>query len=438
MVLQQQSTVKLWGSASKNKLIYVSPSWSNKIFSVKSDESGRWLVSIKTPKAGGPYSISFNDGKELKISNVLIGEVWLCSGQSNMEMPVKGYPGQPINDAQNTIVQADPLIPIRMFKLEKQKSITPIDSCKGKWGENTPQSVKEFSATGYFFAKHLQSVLKVPVGVICAAWGGANIESYMDSLTLSFFSKVNTPKKNTLIDKHPVNCELYNGMIYPLRQITIKGVLWYQGEANAHASSLYKKEFPAMVSQWRKLWGQGEFPFYYAQIAAWRYSKIDSVESAMQREVQTNAQKVIPNSGMIVTYDTGDPNIIHPKMKKEAGERFAYWALAKTYGREGIEYRSPQYKSMSISNDTISIQLDFAEDGLNSSSAESRGFEIAGSDRKFKPAKVVLRNKGRELLLTEPTIKNPVAVRYGFKNYMPVSMYSNLGFPLCPFRTDDW
>jgi sialate O-acetylesterase len=436
MVLQQQSSVKLWGTAKPNSKVTVVASWSSKCYFTQSDSNGDWLLSIKTPIAGGPFSIVFSDGKAKKIENVLIGEVWLCSGQSNMEMPMKGYSGQPVHGAQNTIASADPSLPIRLCKLEKQKNIQPQSDCKLAWNENNPQSVREFSSVGYYFALQMQKVLKVPVGIIVSAWGGSAIESWMDSLSLSQISLVNTPKTNSPIGVNPKNCELYNAMLYPLHNFKIKGALWYQGEANASNSQKYKKLFPAMVAQWRNLWGAGDFPFYFAQIAPWMYSKVDSTESALQREVQAGFVAEVPNSGMVVTLDTGDPFIIHPRMKREIGERFSYLALAKTYGIEGIECQSPQFSSMKISKDTIVVDFKFAPEGLYSSDKKILGFEIAGSDYVFKPANATFISKATKVRLLESSIANPVAVRYGFRNYMPVSVFNNLGFPLAPFRSD--
>jgi sialate O-acetylesterase len=438
MVLQQQTEVKLWGKAGSNKKISVRTSWNGKMYSVISNSVGNWILTVKTPKAGGPYSISFSDGKEQIISNIMIGEVWFCSGQSNMEMPMKGYAGQPVTGAQNAIAKADISIPIRLLKVEKNKSITALQDVTGTWNENSPQAVKEFSATAYYYALYLQSVLKVPVGIITSTWGGASIESFMDSTTLSHFQQVNTPAKNTEKLAPPKHCELYNGMIYPLRNFAIKGVLWYQGEANAGKYKLYEKQFPAMVEQWRKMWGQGDFAFYYAQIAPWKYSGVKHSEAARQREVQQKCMTVIPNSGMVTTVDTGDSVVIHPAMKQLIAERFAFFALNKTYGREGIEYRAPEYKSMTINKDTVVLDFKFAEDGLHSNNKQIPGFEMAGSDSIFKPARAILTNKATKIKLLEATISNPIAVRYAFRNYLPISLFSNLGFPLMPFRTDDW
>ena len=438
MVLQQQSTVKLWGLATANKQIRVNSTWSKEQYITKSDQNGNWILSIKTPKAGGPYSITISDGKEKKINNVLIGEVWLCSGQSNMEMPMKGYGGQPVNDAQNVISMADATVPIRILNVEKNNSLVPLSDFNGKWQENKPENVRNISAAAYFYAKYLQSVLKVPVGIITSSWGGSSIEAWMDSVELSKTVKVNLSNEKNTSPVFQRHCQLYNAMLYPLHNYTIKGVLWYQAEANASQYKLYKKQFPAMIAQWRTLWGIGDFPFYYAQICPWKYKAVNSTSSARMREVQKQLSTVISNSGMIVTLDAGDSIAPHSPMKKEVGERFAYLALSKTYNYQGIEYQYPQYKSMEVIKDTAFIELQNAEEGIHSTTKEIKGFEIAGADRVFKPANVVITKKGTLLKISEPTIEQPVAVRYAFRNYIPISLFSNYGMPMEQFRTDNW
>jgi len=437
MVLQQQTDVKLWGRATPNRKVKVHTTWSSESYNVKSDTNGDWLLAIKTPVAGGPYTISFNDGIEKKVTNVMIGEVWLCSGQSNMEMTMKGYPGQPVSEAQNTLASADPSIPIRFMTVEKNNSLFPLDNIQSKWRENSSLYLKDLSALAYYYGLFLQSVLKVPVGIIVSSWGGSNIETWMDSTTLSQFKKVkltNTGNPDVVFQR---DCQLYNGMIYPLHNFAIKGVLWYQGESNVGQEKLYKQQFPAMVAQWRKLWNIGDFPFYYAQIAPWKYKGVQATTSARFREMQQNLRLEVPNTEIVATVDTGDSLVIHPPMKKLIGERFAYVVLNKTYNCQGIEYRTPEFKSMTISNDTIMLDFKNAEDGLNSKTRPITGFEIAGINRIFKPARAALVKKG-VIKLTESTISNPVAARYAFKNYSPVSLFSNLGFPLVPFRTDNW
>jgi len=439
MVLQQKAEVKLWGSANENKTVTVKVSWSNKIFKTISDDKGKWMLKIQTTNAGGPYSISFSDGQKKTISNVMLGEVWLCAGQSNMEMPVKGYNAQPVDFSLDAINKGDSTIPIRIFKIEKIKSITPLNSLAGEWQLNNPSAIKDFSATAYFYALYLQSVLKVPVGIISAAWGGVNIESFMDSLSLSQFQKVNTPKVNTVKLVSPMNCELYNAMIFPLQNVKIKGVIWYQGESNVWQWALYKKQFRAMVANWRNTFDSGEFPFYFAQIAPWKYNAVNGTAAAPRlREVQHYLSQTVPNAGMVPTIDTGDSLIIHPAAKKLIAERFAQLALSKTYHVKGVEYQAPEFKAMRIINDTVVLDFKNADLGLHTNTKIIQSFEIAGRDSVFKPARAVIIDKSTKIRLTEATIRNPIAVRYAFKNYAPASVFDNYGYPLLPFRTDDW
>lgn len=438
MVLQQNAEVKFWGTASPNKIVTVKVSWSKKKYKTISGSDGTWLLKVQTQSAGGPFLISFSDGQEKTISNVMLGEVWLCAGQSNMEMPVKGYNSQPVDFSLDAINKAEPSTPIRLFRIEKNKSITPLDTLSGVWQLNNHSTVKDFSAIGYFYALYLQSVLKVPVGIISAAWGGVNIETFMDSLSLSKFQKVNTPTKNTAKLSSPKHCELYNAMIFPLKNVTIKGVLWYQGESNVWQSDLYRKELPAMVANWRKIFDVGEFPFYFAQIAPWKYNDVSGTIAARMREVQHCLSDAIPNTGMIPTLDTGDSLIIHPAAKKLVAERFAHLALAKTYNLKGVEYEAPELNKIIIVNDTVVLEFRNSELGLHSNSKIIQGFEIAGSDSIFKPARATLANKSTNIRLTEPTIKKPIAARYAFRNYSPATVYNNFGYPLLPFRTDYW
>ena len=438
MVLQQKSIVKLWGKSIENKQITITASWLNMPINVLSDANGNWKTTIKTPKAGGPYSLSFSDGTNFTLNNVMIGEVWFCAGQSNMQMTLKGYDGQPVNESQQTIANANAQVPIRIFKVERRKSIVPQDSISGIWKINTPENVSNTSAVAYFFAQRLQSALKVPVGIIISSWGGTEIQAFMDSLTLSKFEKVNTPSKNTAINEYPVHCELYNGMIYPLRDFSIKGFLWYQGEANAFDPAGYKLAFPAMVSQWRGIWHDDKLPFYFTQIAPYKYNGIDKRRTAYFKEMQQGLMTSVPNSGMVVTADVGDSAQIHPPMKKEIGLRLSKWVLARTYNFNNVHFRSPEFKSLKIKNGAVIIDFDNEEKGLHSTTSQIEGFEIAGSDRVFKKATAELIRNGKMIRVSESTVQKPVAVRYCFKNYSKVTLYNSSENPLTLFRTDNW
>lgn len=440
MVLQQQAVNRFWGDATANAMVKVSPSWTKDVYTTKATAQGKWMLSFKTPKAGGPYSISISDGKSIKLNNVLIGEVWLCVGQSNMEMPVGGWAGQPVTDAMETIVRADSLTPIRMLLVEKTRSTKPLDDLKGSWKKNKPEAIREFSAVGYYYAALLQSVLKVPVGIISSSWGGSTIQAWMDSASLAPLQTVNLKDENNPRVIFQRDCQLYNAMIHPLHNYNIQGVLWYQGESNAfrHQLKFYDGAFASLIASWRKSWGLGDIPFYYAQIAPWEYPGSDGIGVAYFRELQQTFEQKIANAKMVTAVDLGDYLRIHPPLKKKLGERFAMRSLANTYHLKGVDFVAPHYVSMKINVDTIEVKTDCALTGLYCAVRPILGFEIAGSDKQFKPAVATSVNDGALIKLFSPQVKNPVAARYGFKNFAEFTVFNGLDFPLLPFRTDSW
>lgn len=448
MVLQQQTNVKLWGEASANTNVTVIPSWNNKSYSIKSDSNGKWLLSVPTPVAGGPYNISFSDGEKLILKNVLIGEVWFCSGQSNMEMPVKGFDRQPMKGSVDAILKANPKTPIRMYTTDsedgrwvRQFDKKPQADCKGRWMENSPENVANTSAAGYFFARYLQEVLDVPVGLVVSSWGGSIVECWMSREAIEPFKEIDL----SILDnndevKSPTStpCVLYNAKIAPLTNFTIKGFLWYQGESNRRNADLYTQLMPAFVKDMRTRWNIGEFPFYFVQIAPFNYEGADGTSAARLREVQEQNMKDIPNSGMVTTMDVGHPVFIHPVDKETVGNRLAYWALGKTYGIKGFEYAPPTYKSMEKVDSKIYINFNDASRGICPMWTDLQGFEIAGEDKIFYPAKAEIETKTARLAVSSDKVPNPTAVRYAYKNYVEASIFGVNGIPVAPFRTDDW
>lgn len=441
MVLQQNTNVNLWGWATRSRKITVRTSWDNKNYTTTSASDGTWKIQVQTPSAGGPYTITISDGEPVTLTNVLIGEVWLCSGQSNMEMPVKGFRGQPVEGSCDAIATALPSDNIRMITLKINSSQTVLDDCVATpWVESTPANVADFSATAYFFASYLRKVLNVPVGVICSSWGGSKIESWINKevytekfpeISLSVLTK--DPKDIARPKDEPTL--LYNAMIHPIKQFTIKGTIWYQGESNLNNPQVYKRLFPAVVRSWRKEWNQGEFPFYYVQIAPYDYGRknADKTEAAEIRQVQLECLKEIPNAGMVVTADIGNRTCVHPSDKESVGKRLALWALAKTYQRSGTPYSGPLYKSFTIDKEKIIVEFDYAEMGMTSYDREIVGFEIAGKDGIYYPAKAVLFDNKTKVMLTSDQVPEPVGVKYGFRNYQPLNLFSNFGLPASPF-----
>ena len=448
MVLQQHTNVKLWGKAQKNSPITIKTSWDNKTYKTIADKQGKWLLNISTPVAGGPYEITFNDGELLTLKNILIGEVWFCSGQSNMEMPMSGFDRQPTQGTNDVIAKAKASTPIRIYNTDskdgkwiRQFSKTPEEDCKGEWLENTPVNVSHTSATAYFFARYLQEVLEVPVGIIISSLGGSKVEAWMSREAITPFKSIdlsilnnNEPIKN--ITATP--CVLYNSKIAPFTNFTIKGFLWYQGESNRDNVDLYKDLMPVFVKDIRNKWNIGEFPFYFVEIAPFNYEGANGTSAARMREVQQQNMKDIPNSGMVTTLDIGHPVFIHPTNKETVGSRLALWALAQTYGQKGFGYATPIYKSMEISGNKIYINIDNAQRGLCPMWTPLEGFEIAGEDKIFYPAHAEIETKTTRLAVSCDKVQHPIAFRYAYKNYAKASVFSTYGIPVAPFRTDNW
>ena len=433
MVLQQKSDVALWGKASVNTKITVLTSWNQKSCSVNTSKDGSWKVIVKTPVAGGPYQITFNDGNKLILENILIGEVWLCSGQSNMEMPVKGFGNQPVLNSNDLLMDAEEP-GVRLFRVEKKLSKTPETVLNAKWEASTALSVKEFSAVGYQFARMLQQKLKVPVGIIQSAYGGTDIEAWMNTQSLAGFTDFKVPADTAKITKNDPGV-LFNAMVNPIIGYGIKGVIWYQGENNRFNPLTYDKKMAAMVKLWRDAWQFGEWPFYYVQIAPNVYK--DSQEQIpFLLEAQTKAMGLIPNSGMAVSVDAGSMVTIHPPDKTIISKRLAYWALAKTYGKTGIAFMGPVYKSMKVADGKAVLSFDEIENGLTSYNQPLISFEVAGADRVFHPAQAVIAKK--TIVVQSEEVKEPVAVRYAFKNAASGNLYNVEGLPAAPFRTDNW
>ena len=448
MVLQQQTTVKLWGESRENATIRVNTSWDNQTYQTTAYAQGRWLLTVGTPAAGGPYRISFDDGETVTLENILIGEVWFCSGQSNMEMPMKGFDRQPAQNTNNIIAKAKPATPIRIFNTDskdgrwvRQSSKTPQTDCFGQWLENTPEHVANTSAAAYFFARYVQEVLEAPVGIIVSTLGGSKVEAWMSREAISPFKDIDL---SLLDNDQPIKnataspCVLYNSKIAPLTNFAIKGFLWYQGESNRDNAAQYRQLMAAFVNDLRAKWGQGEFPFYFVEIAPYNYEGADGTSAAALRESQQLNLKDIPNCGMVTTLDIGHPHFIHPTDKQTVGERLALLALGQTYGRKGFGYLTPTYQSMEIAGNKIYINIANAKGGLCPMWTSLTGFEIAGEDKVFYPAHTEIETSTTRLAVSSDKVPHPVAVRYAYRNYVPASLFSIYGIPVAPFRTDNW
>ncbi|WP_316829870.1 sialate O-acetylesterase [Pedobacter aquatilis] len=443
MVLQQQSNVAIWGWAKPSSKVKINTSWNKENYTVNSDQDGKWKVKVSTPSAGGPYNIEFNDGEKLTLSDILIGEVWFCGGQSNMEMPMKGFKSQPIIGSNEAILKSANSN-IRLYTVPRSSVIERQNNSKpSAWKLAAPETVSNFSATAYYFGKLLSEMLNVPVGLINDSYGGSSIEAWMSPEDLKAFAEVKIPSKgDTIKEVSRTPTTLYNGMLHPVIGYGVKGAIWYQGESNYERSDRYQDLFPAMVSSWRKNWDNGEFPFYYAQIAPYNYAQLPpnhvggKFNSAFLRDAQRKSQVKIPNSGMAVLMDIGEEKSIHPANKKQGGERLAYLALAQTYGIKGFGAFSPDYESLTIDKNKAVIKFRNAANGLTSFGKELSLFEVAGADQKFHPAKAAIT--GSSVTLSAEQVKTPVAVRYAFKDFVIGDLFGNDGLPVSSFRTDDW
>lgn len=442
MVLQRNANVPIWGWAAAFKSITIKTSWNKKVYTGKANANGEWKLKVATPPAGGPYTVSISDGKAIVLKNILIGDVWFCGGQSNMEMPLKGNPSQPVLNSNEDILNSANNN-IRQIRIIKTAKTTTQDSVKSTaWLIASPGTTGEFTAVGWYFASLLQKQLNIPIGLINCNWGGSSIEAWMDAEALKDFSDIKIPAPaDTIKDPTQTPTVLYNGMVNPIMGYGIKGVIWYQGESNRLNPGQYAQLFPTMVKQWRSQWGMGEFPFYYCQIAPFNYSSwgivvTEKENSANLRDAQRKSLDNIPNSGMAVLLDVGEEFMIHPSNKKAAGQRLGLLALHQTYGLNGFGYASPLYDSISIKNSVVTIYFKNASNGLTTFGQPLTNFEIAGADKKFYPAKAII--SGNKVLVSTPEVAVPVAVRYAYKDFVKGELFNIEGLPASSFRTDDW
>lgn len=459
MVLQQQTDVALWGKAAPGKTVTVSPSWTREKTRVTADpESGRWMARIATPAAGGPYEISFSDGERLTVKNVLVGEVWYCSGQSNMYMRMSGYPSSPVLGAAEAAFNAKASTPIRIFETGEHMATSPVYDIPGKWEENTPDVVIRSSALAWFFAERLQSVLDVPVGIIVASYGGSSIEAWIDRPTMAAeypeydLSFLDLRDPSLSVNSPSV---LYDGQVAALVPYTFRGMLWYQGCTNRNQKNpeLYTRLQTTYVRMMRERFQNPDASFYFVQLSPFWSNDADAFTNGYFLEGQQKSLDTIPNSGMVTTTDLGIFANIHPMDKKTPATRLAYLALQNDYGIKPFDATAPTYESMKINQEpltrepvripckSITVYFKTYNDGMGDSvgprGEDLVGFEIAGADRVFHKAHA-LASWGRDVIVWSEEVPEPVAVRYAFRNWGPGNLVSNFGIPAVPFRTDSW
>jgi len=442
MVLQRNTTVVLWGWADSKEKISIETSWLNETLNVKADKEGNWRIELKTTNSKEPQTIKIKSKtSNIILENILFGEVWLCSGQSNMWQPINGYNGQPTFGSIKAIIKSDNPN-LRLFMLDRVASKTPLKDAEKytAWQQAAPENIGGFSAVAYFFGQQLQEILDVPVGMIHTSWGGSSVQAWISNEVMSNYQEVKLEDVDIAKVAHRTPTVLFNGMINPLIPYTIKGALWYQGESNRFEPEKYKDFFPAMVKDWRTRWGIGDFPFFYVQIAPYMYDDNKSFEtvenSAFIREAQLRCLDLIPNSGMAVTMDIGDDYSIHPPKKKEVADRLLFIALNQTYGYNTVDYAGPVYESKEVKDSGIVLKFKNAETGLFAYD-ELEGFEIAGDDKVFYPANARIVSR-MDVIVKSDKVPNPVAVRYAWCNWIVGTLFDTNLLPASSFRTDNW
>lgn len=461
MVLQREQKNRVWGKAAANEKVTVSIAGQN--HSATAGADGLWQVELNPLQAGGPHEMTIKGSNEIKITDILVGEVWICSGQSNMQWSINASYSPDLERLAANNPQ------LRMINFPQVGTQEPIWEHKNsEWKTTTPENVGNFSAVGYFFGRQLQQTLNVPVGLINNAWGGSACEAWINRDVMKSDGRFNEllerwtkmeervealSTKADITDGEKKELEglknqmrgnsrpgnIYNGVLKSHLGYGIRGAIWYQGESNAGRAYQYRDLFPLMISNWRNEWKQGDFPFYWVQLADFKAETAQPGESdwAELREAQTMTMAKLPNTGEAVIIDIGEGKDIHPKNKVDVGRRLARWALAKDYGIQ-IAYHSPQFKSMEKVEKKIVLSFDHVGGGWRPFDVnEPRGFAVAGEDKKFVWAQAKLLPDGRVEVWSDE-IENPVAARYAWADNPVCNMFDNAGLPLTPFRTDDW
>jgi sialate O-acetylesterase len=450
MVLQRDKPIVVWGWSSPGEKVTVQFGKQSK--RVTATRDGKWKVALDPVPAGGPHQLIVKGKNTVTIKDVLVGEVWLSSGQSNMQWIVKNS-----MDAEKEIAAGD-YPRIRHIRIPQTIAATPADDVKPtSWQICSPETVANFTAVGYFFGRELLKEVDVPIGLINSSWGGTHVETWTSREALMSHDEFKSVMANVgKIDldsaqkaqkdpSKPVSPNafptlLFNGMINPLIPYTIRGAIWYQGESNASRAYQYRESFPLMINDWRKRWGLGDFPFYFVQLSSYNQNNGDSNNGstwAELREAQTLTLS-LPNTGMAVTVDIGDRNDVHPRNKQEVGRRLAALALDDIYGKD-IVSSGPVYKSMKKEGDKIVVSFTDIGAGLTVKDKYGylRGFEIAGADKKFYYAQAHI--EGNTVVVYHKDVKDPVAVRYGWADDAgDCNLFNKEGFPAVPFRSDDW
>lgn len=431
MVLQQSQELPVWGWADPGETVKVTLGGHS--VSTQADANGKWTVKLPAMKAGGPHEVTVAGKNSITLSDVLIGEVWVCSGQSNMEFPVTRA-----IDSDKEIATAN-FPQIRLFHVPRKAALTPQDDVDANWEACSPKTIGGFTAVGYFFGRRLQRELDVPIGLIESSWGGTRIEPWTPPVGFeavpelkSLAEQVHSQGDRKDAKPNPqAPTHLYNGMIHPIVPFAMRGAIWYQGESNRADGMLYLHKMKALIRGWRSVWSEGDFPFDYVQLAPFRYRGDPKMLAEIwQAQLETLS---VPNTGMAVTVDVGNLDDIHPRNKQAVGKRLALWALAKTYDKEGIVFSGPLYKSLSVDKDRIRVEFDHVGSGLTTRDGKPLSrFEIAGADGKFVSAQAKI--DGDTVVVWSEEVTEPKAVRFGWDQEAEPNLSNKEGLPASPFR----
>ncbi len=481
MVLQRNMQAPIWGWASPGEEITVILSTESEgvepisTTTAIADAEGKWQIKLPAMAAGGPYTLRIKGSNTLELTNVLFGEVWVCSGQSNMQWSVNASKD---NEAE---IAAAIYPKIRLFYIPRVPSGLLQQDVEADWYETTPETIPNFSAVAYYFGRKLYKNLDVPIGLINTSWGGTRIEPWtppigfagvpaltsihkeVEDIQANYRAQLREKMKaiedwiaenrkaletDAQLTQMPDNTHplahqqrptaLYNSMVHPIVPYAIRGALWYQGESNLREGMLYHEKMKALINGWREVWGQGDFSFYFVQLAPFNYGGRNANPLFLPQiwEAQT-ATLAVPNTGMAVTTDIGNLRDIHPRNKQDVGRRLALWALAKDYGRDDVTYSGPLYKSMAVEGSTIRLTFEHVGSGLTSRDNEPlTWFQIAGEDKEFVEANATI--DGDTVVVSSDAIQNPVAVRFGWHQSAEPNFVNKEGLPASPFRTDAW
>ena len=455
MVLQQNSEATLWGRADPGKKITVKTSWGKKKYTATAAADSTWEVKVRTIAAGGPHRIAISDGETLVLDDIMLGEVWLCGGQSNMEMPLCGFMNQPVDGSTEALLEASSYPQIRLFTVEKNSCAEPQDDCGGRWMKSSPEAASDFSAVGYFFGKILTEALGgIPVGLISSNWGGSRIETWMTEKKIRETEGIHLDIALGGKENNQIPQALFNGMIWPLHRFTLKGFIWYQGCSNTHNWFDYDRLMAALPELWREIWGNPEMPFYYVQIAPYKETGAGNTDFPMVMEAQMKALEHIPHSGIAGTTDLGEKDCVHISGKFKVAQRLAFLALANDYGIRGLPRHAPTFSHFEYADEDRSRMVlhfdnlcgdrtwfepdsfDTFEDGEYKTPG---GFEVAGEDRIWHKADARFGEYNNMIQVWSDEVEHPVAVRYAFRNFCPdANVVTTYGQPLIPFRTDNW